>query len=239
MRGIVLSGGLGSRLYPLTHVTNKHLLPIYNKPMIFYPIETLVRAGIKEILVIVSGPHAGHFLPILKNGQDFGLNKIEYAVQDKADGGIGDALSLAENFANGEDICVILGDNTMDVDITDHIRNFKSGAKIFLKEVADPSEFGVPRFDDKNKIIEIIEKPEQPPSNYAVIGLYLYDQNVFDIIRKCTPSDRNQLEITSCNNLYLSEGKLDYAILENFWIDAGTHDNLYLANKYWYEKSKK
>ena len=200
MKGVILAGGLATRLYPLTFATNKHLLPVYNKPMIFYPIQTLVKAGVTEVLVIVSGPHSGHFIQVLKNGKELGLTHLEFAYQENPKGGIADALSLAEKFANNEPITVILGDNTTDADITDAITSFKTGALVFLKQVPDPQRFGVPRFDkhNSNKIVEIIEKPKIPPSNYAVTGLYVYDNKVFHYIKKCDPgfAGRNELEIT-------------------------------------------
>lgn len=238
MKGIILAGGLGSRLYPLTYATNKHLLPVYDKPMIYYPIQTLVKAGIKEVLVIVSGPHSGHFIPVLKNGKDFGVEHIEFAYQEKPDGGIADALSLARYFADNEPVTVILGDNTTDADISKPVREFKEGATIFLKKVPDPNRYGVPRFDEKDskKIVEIIEKPKNPPSEYAVTGLYIYDNSVFDVIKECKPSWRGELEITDVNNAYLNKGKLTWSELKGYWLDAGTFDTLYLANKYWTEK---
>jgi len=238
MKGIILAGGLGSRLYPLTYATNKHLLPVYDKPMIYYPIQTLVKAGIKEVLVIVSGPHSGHFIPVLKNGKEFGVDHIEFAYQEKPDGGIADALSLAKNFSDNGPITVILGDNTTDADISGAVKSFKKGANIFLKKVPDPKRFGVPRFDDKDtsKILEIIEKPKDPPSEYAVTGLYIYDNNVFEFIKTCKPSWRGELEITDVNNAYLKRGELTWSELNGYWLDAGTFDTIYLANKYWSEK---
>lgn len=241
MKGVILAGGLATRLYPLTYATNKHLLPVYDKPMIFYPINTLVHAGIKEILIVVSGPHSGHFINVLKNGKELGIKHLEYAYQENPKGGIADALSLAEDFADGEAITVILGDNTTDADISKPVREFKEGALIFLKKVSDPARFGVPRFDPKNpkKILEIIEKPKKPPSNYAVTGLYIYDNQVFDFIKKCRPSWRGELEITDVNNFYLKAGKLNWVELEGYWLDAGTFDTLFAANVYWAKKSKK
>lgn len=238
MKGIILAGGLGSRLYPLTYATNKHLLPVYDKPMIYYPIQTLVKAGIKEVLVIVSGPHSGHFIPVLKNGKDFGVEHIEFAYQEKPDGGIADALSLARYFADNEPVTVILGDNTTDADISKPVKEFKEGATIFLKKVPDPNRYGVPRFDEKDptKILEIIEKPKNPPSEYAVTGVYIYDNTVFDVIKNCKPSWRGELEITDVNNAYLQKNKLTWSELKGYWLDAGTFDTLYLANKYWTEK---
>lgn len=242
MKGVVLAGGLGTRLYPLTHATNKHLLPVYDKPMIYYPIQTLVKAGVTEIMIIVSGPHSGDFIHVLKNGHDFGVKHLEYAYQEKPDGGIADALSLAEDFADNQNVTVILGDNTTDADITKPLADFKDGAMVFLKQVPDPKRFGVPRFDlaDKAKITEIIEKPKDPPSSFAVTGLYVYDNRVFDFIRKCDPnySGRGELEITQVNNLYIQEGKLSWAELDGYWLDAGTFDTLYAANSHWAQKNK-
>lgn len=236
MKGVILAGGLGTRLYPLTWATNKHLLPIYDKPMIVYPIEFLVKAGIKDILVVTSGPHAGHFLRVLKNGKELGLNHLEYAFQESADGGIADALSLAKDFADEEPIAVVLGDNTTDADIRKEVKSYKNGAKIFLKKVPDPERFGVPEFDDKGKIVNIEEKPEVPKSAFAVTGVYIYDTEVFDIIKKLKPSERGQLEITDVNNAYLKKGRLTWAELKGFWGDAGTYASLFKANKYWAEK---
>lgn len=238
MKGVVLAGGLGTRLYPLTHVSNKHLLPVYDKPMIFYPIETLVKAGIKDIMIVTSGPHVGHFLGVLKNGIELGLDHLEYAYQEKPDGGIADALSLAEDFADGGNVTVILGDNTTDADISPAVKNFKSGALIFLKEVDDPHRFGVPVFDKDKKIIKIEEKPKDPKSNFAVSGLYIYDSHVFDIIKNIKPSGRGELEITDVNNKYIEEGKLNWTQLKGFWSDTGTFDSLFQAGTYWASKKK-
>lgn len=241
MKGVILAGGLGTRLYPLTYATNKHLLPVYNKPMIYYPIQTLIHAGIKEILIVVSGPHSGHFLHVLKNGKDFGIKHLEYAYQEKPDGGIADALAMAEDFADNGPVTVILGDNTTDADISRTVRDFKSGAVVFLKKVSDPQRFGVPRFDekDKEKIAEIVEKPKQPPSDYAVTGLYIYDQDVFEYIKQCDPNyiGRGELEITQVNNFYIQKGKLRWSELNGYWLDAGTFDTLLQANTYWAKKN--
>lgn len=239
MKGVILAGGLATRLYPLTYVTNKHLLPIYNKPMVFYPIHTLVTAGITEILVVISGPHVGHFISVLKNGKQFGIKHLEYAYQENPKGGIADALSLAEDFADGGSITVILGDNTTDADLLKAVRAFKKGGLIFLKKVPDPKRFGVPRFDrkDPSKIIEIVEKPEKPASDYAVSGLYLYDNRVFDFIRKCKPSWRKELEITDVNNFYIKDGSLRWVELDGYWLDAGTFKTLLSANIYWAKKA--
>jgi glucose-1-phosphate thymidylyltransferase len=242
MKGVILAGGLGTRLYPLTHVTNKHLLPIYNKPMIFYPIQTLVSAGITEILIVTSGPHVGDFLGVLKNGKELGVTHLEYAYQEKPDGGIADALSLAENFADGESITVILGDNTTDADLSSAIKRFKDGAVVFLKKVPDPKRFGVPQFDSQNSknIIKIEEKPKEPKSEYAVTGVYIYDNKVFDYIRKCDPNfaGREELEITEVNNFYIKEKKLSWEELSGYWNDAGTFDSLFRASNYWATQKK-
>jgi len=242
MKGVILAGGLATRLYPLTFATNKHLLPVYDKPMIFYPIQTLVKAGINDVLIIVSGPHAGHFIQVLRNGKEFGLSHLEFAYQENPRGGIADALSLAKDFSDSKPITVILGDNTTDADISEAVRNFKNGALIFLKKVPDPSRFGVPNFDKKNpkKILEIIEKPKIPPSDYAVTGLYIYDNRVFDYIKKCDPdfAGRGELEITQVNNFYIKNNALSWSELDGYWLDAGTFDTLLLANLYWAKKKK-
>ena len=241
MKGVILAGGLGTRLYPLTHVTNKHLLPVYDKPMIFYPIQTLVSAGITEIIIVTSGPHVGDFLGVLKNGKELGVKHLEYAYQEKPDGGIADALALAEDFADNEPIAVILGDNTTDADIKPAAEQFADGAVIFLKEVPDPNRFGVAVFDpaDPSKIIRIDEKPKDPQSNYAVTGLYMYDKNVFEYIRQCDPnySGRGELEITQVNNMYIEQKKLGWQKLDGFWSDAGTFKSLFTSAEYWSQKS--
>ncbi|QLG69603.1 MAG: Glucose-1-phosphate thymidylyltransferase [Candidatus Woesebacteria bacterium] len=237
MKGVVLAGGLGTRLYPLTYATNKHLLPVYDKPMVFYPISTLVKAGIKEVLVVTGGPYAGHFVRVLKNGKELGVKHLEYAYQE-GEGGIAAALSLAEDFADGDSICVILGDNCTDADISADVKRFKEGAHLFLREIPDPERFGVPVFGKNREIIRIEEKPKKPKSNYAVTGLYLYDFSVFSKIKKIKPSGRGELEITDVNNLYLQEKKLTWSILRGYWRDAGTFETLFEANKYWAKKSK-
>ena len=238
MKGVITAGGLGSRLYPLTHATNKHLLPVYNQPMIYYPIKTLVDAGIKEVLVIIGGPHAGDFIRVLKNGEDFGVKHIEFAYQEN-EGGIAEAIRLSEDFADEEPVCVILGDNCTDADIRKEVNAFSDGAFIFLRKVKDPRRFGVPVFNDKNKIVRIEEKPKKPKSNYAVTGLYIYDFTVFDKIRSLKPSGRGELEVTDLNNLYLKEGKLDWTRLKGYWSDAGSFDSLFEVNKFWARKSKR
>jgi glucose-1-phosphate thymidylyltransferase len=240
MKGVVLAGGLGAELYPLTFATNKHLLPVYDKPMVFYPLETLVRAGIKDILLVVGGPHAGHFIRVLKNGKKLGIKHLEYAFQE-TEGGIADALSLAEEFANHQPIAVILGDNTTEANISQEVKNFKEGCLIFIKKVPDLHRFGVPVFAEKDsrKIIRIEEKPRQPKSPFAVTGFYLYDSQVFPYIKKCRPSSRGRLEITDVNNFYIKNGQLNWVLLKDFWSDAGTFESLFRTSTYWAEKKLK
>ncbi|MCU1242306.1 MAG: Nucleotidyl transferase [Candidatus Acidoferrum typicum] len=231
MRGVVLAGGTGSRLNPLTRVTNKHLLPVYDKPMVYYPIQTLVNAGIQEILLVTGGKNAGEFLRLLGNGRDFGLKHINYTYQD-GEGGIAEALGLAEHFADGEPVCVVLGDNIIENNVRKAVENFKKqshGAKILLKEVEDAERFGVAEVRG-DRVVSIEEKPRKPKSNYAVIGIYLYDSTVFQKIRRLRPSGRGELEITDVNNFYLEEGNLTYEILDGWWTDAGTFDSLLRAN---------
>jgi len=232
MKGVILAGGTGSRLYPLTRVTNKHLLPVFDRPMIFYPLQSLVNAGMRDILLVTGGQNAGDFLRLLGNGKDFGLKHINYTYQE-GEGGIADALRLAEHFADGEAICVVLGDNIIETNIVAACEKFQQqrrGAHIILKEVSDPQRFGVPVFAGE-KIIRIEEKPATPASRYAVIGIYMYDATVFDRIRTLKPSARGELEITDVNNQYLREGLLSYSILEGWWTDAGTFDSLLRANQ--------
>lgn len=242
MKGVILAGGLGTRLYPLTHVTNKHLLPVYDKPMIYYPIQTMVNAGISDVLLITSGPHVGHFLSVLKNGKELGLKHLEYAYQEKPDGGIADALSYAEDFADNDSITVMLGDNTTDFDISNTVKSFTDGALIFLKKVTDPQRFGIAVFDknDPKKISRIDEKPQNPESDLAVTGLYIYDNKVFDYIKRCDPNfaRRGELEITEVNNFYINEGKLRWEELNGYWSDAGTFESLYQASSFWAKKIK-
>ena len=239
MKGVIVAGGLGTRLYPLTHVANKHLLPVYDKPMIFYPIDTLVKAGIEEIMIVVGGPHCGQFLSVLRNGHDLGVKHLEFAYQER-EGGIAEALSLAEDFADCGSVAVILGDNTTDADISKEVKSFSEGATIFIKEVPDPERFGVPTFSpDKTKIVKITEKPKKPDSNFAVTGLYLYDNKVFDYIKNLNPSKRGELEITDVNNAYAKSGNLKWAGLKGFWRDAGTFDTLLEVNNFWAKKAKK
>ncbi|MBN1829399.1 MAG: NTP transferase domain-containing protein [Deltaproteobacteria bacterium] len=233
MKGIVLAGGLGTRMHPLTKVTNKHLLPVYDKPMIYYPIETLVNAGIEEILIVTGGNSAGDFLKLLGNGKAFGLKHLNYTYQE-GEGGIAAALALAEYFADKDRIIVVLGDNIIEGNIRKAVQDFikqESGAKIMLKEVSDPNRFGVPAFEN-GKIVRIDEKPEHPASSYAVIGVYMYDSNVFDVVKTLKPSVRGELEITDVNNHYIKEGIITYEILEGWWTDAGTFDSLkYATNR--------
>jgi len=232
MKGIILAGGLGSRLRPLTKVTNKHLLPIYDKPMIYYPIETLVRAGITDIMVVTGGTSAGDFLRLLGNGSEFGLKDIYYTYQE-GEGGIADALKLCEHFAEGNRVVVILGDNIVQDDIAPYVERFKqqdSGARILLKKVPDPERFGVPELDGE-RIVRIEEKPTAPKSQYAVTGIYMYDRRVFDFIRRLKPSHRGELEITDVNNHYIREGDLHYDVLEGWWTDAGQFESLYNATQ--------
>lgn len=231
MKGVVLAGGKGSRLNPLTRVTNKHLLPIYDKPMIYYPIQTLVNAGIHEILLVTGGNNAGDFLRLLGNGRDFGLKHIDYTYQE-GEAGIAHALALAEYFANGQPVCVILGDNIIENNICGVVENFRrkpEGATILLKEVPDAQRFGVPELRG-DRVVSIEEKPRDPKSSYAVIGIYLYDPTVFDKIRELKPSGRGELEISDVNNMYIQEGKLRFEILEGWWTDAGTFESLLRAN---------
>jgi len=232
MKGVVLAGGLGSRLYPLTKITNKHLLPVFDKPMIYYPIQCLVNAGITDILVVTGGNYAGHFLQLLRNGSDFGLRRLGYAYQE-GEGGIADALKLAEEFADGESICVVLGDNIIEGNIkkaADDFRAQGAGAKILLKEVHDPERFGVATVDETGKVLRIVEKPKEPETNQAVIGIYMYDAEVFDICRTLKPSDRGELEITDVNNEYVRRGTLTSEKLDGWWTDAGTFESLYRSS---------
>jgi glucose-1-phosphate thymidylyltransferase len=231
MKGVVLAGGTGSRLSPLTRVTNKHLLPIHDKPMVYYPIQTLVNAGIHEILLVTGGKNAGDFLRLLGNGREFGLKHINYTYQE-GEGGIAAALSLAEFFADRQPICVILGDNIVECSIAPYVENFRkqeSGARILLKEVPDPQRFGVPEIRE-NRIIRIDEKPAKPASPYAVTGIYMYDPGVFDIIKTLNPSPRGELEITDVNNTYIAQGKMQYDLLNGWWTDAGTFESLLRAS---------
>ncbi|MEA3347306.1 MAG: sugar phosphate nucleotidyltransferase [Candidatus Auribacterota bacterium] len=231
MKGVILAGGLGTRLCPLTKITNKHLLPVYDKPMIFYPLKTLIDAGVKDIMIVTGGNNAGDFLRLLGNGKEFGLKRLHYAYQE-GEGGIADALSLAEHFAEGQNLVVILGDNIIEGSIRESVkkfRNVKKGARIFLKQVPDPKRFGVPVIKGK-KIIKIQEKPKKAASPYAVIGIYMYDNEVFKIVKGLTLSERKELEITDVNNAYINNGTMKFEILKGWWTDAGTIESLYHAN---------
>jgi glucose-1-phosphate thymidylyltransferase len=230
MKGVVLAGGTGSRLFPLTKITNKHLLPIYDKPMVFYPIQTLVDAGVRDIMIVTGGRNAGDFLRLLGNGKDFGLEHLNYAYQE-GEGGIAEALALAEHFVDGDRICVVLGDNILERSIRDAVDAFEkqpAGARILLKEVPDAGRFGVAEIRG-DRIAGIEEKPRHPKSNYAVTGIYMYDQTVFQKIRMLVPSDRGELEITDVNNAFIAEGSLAFSFLEGWWTDAGTFDSLLRA----------
>jgi glucose-1-phosphate thymidylyltransferase len=230
MKGIVLAGGTGSRLFPLTKITNKHLLPIYDRPMIYYPIQTLVDAGITEILIVTGGRNSGDFLRLLANGKQFGLKHINYTYQE-GEGGIADALGLAEHFADGQKICVVLGDNIIEGNILEAANRFRaqqSGAHILLKEVHDAERFGVAEVSGP-RIVGIEEKPSKPKSNYAVTGIYMYDATVFDKIRTLVPSRRGELEITDVNNAYIKEGSMTFSYLDGWWTDAGTFESLLRA----------
>ena len=230
MKGVVLAGGLGSRLSPMTRVTNKHLLPIYDRPMIYYPLRTLVDAGISEILLVTGGNNAGDFLKLIGNGHEFGLKHVHYTYQE-GEGGIADALGLAEDFADGEPLCVILGDNILQRSIKPSVEKYAKrgkGATVLLKEVPDPERFGVPTLEN-GRIVSIEEKPKRPRSKYAVIGVYMYDARVFEIIHGLTPSERGELEITDVNNRYLAWGELSHEIIDGWWTDAGTVESLYRA----------
>jgi glucose-1-phosphate thymidylyltransferase len=230
MKGIVLAGGTGSRLFPLTKITNKHLLPIYDRPMIYYPIQTLVDAGIQDIMIVTGGRNSGDFLRLLANGKEFGLKHINYTYQE-GEGGIADALALAEHFADGQQICVVLGDNIIEGSIraaADQFRRQSAGAHILLKEVPDAERFGVAEVSG-GRILGIQEKPSQPKSNYAVTGIYMYDASVFQKIKTLVPSGRGELEITDVNNAYIVEGTMTFSFLDGWWTDAGTFDSLLRA----------
>lgn len=232
MKGIILAGGLGTRMYPLTKITNKHLLPVYDKPMIYYPLQALVNAGIEDILIVTGGTYAGDFLRLLGNGHEFGLKHINYTYQE-GEGGIAAALILAEFFADKDKICVILGDNVIEKNIRTAVAAFKrqkAGAKIIIKEVPDPQRFGVPVLAG-DKIAQIEEKPTTPKSPYAVTGIYLYDNTVFDIIKTLGPSGRGELEITDVNNAYIEKGQLTWEVLDGWWTDAGTFESLLRASQ--------
>jgi glucose-1-phosphate thymidylyltransferase len=231
LKGVVLAGGLGTRLRPLTAVTNKHLLPVYDQPMIYYPIRTLVNAGITDIMIVTGGNSAGDFLKLLGNGKAFGLKHLNYTYQE-GEGGIADALSLVEHFAAGEPVCVVLGDNIIEGNIRTAVRSSRhqgGGAKILLKKVPDPQRFGVPELDGR-RVVRIEEKPKVPKSEYAVIGIYMYDSDVFEAIKTLKPSDRGELEITDVNNIYIDRDEMTWDELEGWWTDAGTFESLLRAS---------
>lgn len=232
MRGVVLAGGLGTRLDPITRIINKHLLPVYDKPMIYYPIRALVNAGIEDILIVTGGRNAGDFLKLLGNGREFGLKHLDFTYQE-GEGGIAEALGLARHFSRGERLCVMLGDNIIERNVVGPVNAFRQqerGAKILLKEVPDPARFGVPRFDGA-RVVAIEEKPETPASRYAVTGIYLFDETVFDKIDRLERSARDELEITDVNNQYIAEGTMTWDVLEGWWTDAGTVESLLLASR--------
>ena len=231
MKGVVLAGGVGTRLRPLTRVTNKHLLPVYDKPMVFYPIQTLVEAGITEIMLVTGGNNAGDFLRLIGNGEEFGLKHMNYAYQ-KTEGGIADALRLARHFVGDDKVAVILGDNFVQGSVRKAVQDFMKqprGAKIFLKEVSNPQDFGVAVLEGE-KVVRVIEKPPVPPSNLAVIGIYLYDASVFEICETLVPSDRGELEITDVNNEYIRRGVMTYEVIEGWWADCGSFEALLRSN---------
>ena len=231
MKGVILAGGLGSRLHPLTKITNKHLLPVHSNPMIYYPIQTLINAGIEDIMIVTGGNSAGDFLRLLGNGKDFGLKHLNYTYQE-GEGGIADALSLVEHFADDQPVCVVLGDNIIEKNIrsaADEYRKQGGGAKIMLKKVHDPQRFGVPELDG-DKVLRIEEKPKDPKSDYAVVGIYFYDHTVFEVIKTLVPSERGELEITDVNNHYIRRGEMTWNELDGWWTDAGTFESLLRAS---------
>jgi glucose-1-phosphate thymidylyltransferase len=231
VKGIILAGGLGTRLQPMTRITNKHLLPVFDRPMIYYPLECLIKAGIDDIMIVTGGNHAGDFLRLLKNGKEFGLKHLNYTYQE-GEGGIAEALGLCEHFAEGDAVCVVLGDNLIERNIVGSMARFREqggGARILLKEVADPERFGVAELDGE-RVVRIEEKPARPRSNLAVTGIYMYDTRVFEIIRTLNPSNRGELEITDVNNRYAEWGDLRYEILDGWWTDAGTVESLHRAS---------
>ncbi len=236
MKGIILAGGKATRLRPLTKITSKQLLPVYDKPMIYYPIDTLVKAGIKDILIIVAPEYSGHFLNLLGSGKDFNVN-FSYEVQEEPRG-LADAFRVGETFIGDDNVTMILGDNIFDQDFTESIASFQKGGKVFAKKVHDPERFGVVDFDENHNVLSIVEKPEVPKSEYAVVGLYIYDNRVIQYAKELTPSERGEIEITDINNRYLRDGALVVDIIDGIWQDAGTFDSLYEASKYWYDKKK-
>jgi glucose-1-phosphate thymidylyltransferase len=234
MKGIILSGGLGTRLYPLTKVTSKQLLPVYNKPMIYYPLQTLITGGVEEILVIVSRDHAGDYLKLLGSGREFGV-KFSYEIQDRPDG-LGQAFQIGKTFIGDDSVAMILGDNIFEDDFSDAIRNFKGGGHVFAKKVHDPERFGVVKFDSNMKAEKIVEKPKVHLSDYAITGLYIYDNRVVDIAQNLKPSERGELEIVDIHNWYLERGELNVSVVEGEWIDAGTVEALYRATQFIYKR---
>jgi glucose-1-phosphate thymidylyltransferase len=229
MRGIILSGGSGSRLYPLTKITSKQLLPVYNRPMIYYPLNTLIKAGIKEIMIIVAPDRAGDYLNLLGSGKEFGV-KFSYEIQEEPKG-LAQAFLIAENFINNENVAMLLGDNIFEDDFSKEIKSFKSGGKIFVKKVSDPERFGVVKFGEEGTIEQIVEKPKTWISDYAITGLYVFDKRVVEIAKNIKPSARGELEITDINNWYLKNGELETAQVNGLWLDAGTFDSLYKAQQ--------
>jgi len=236
MKGIVLAGGRATRLRPLTKITSKQLLPVYDKPMIYYPIQTLIKGGIKDILVIVAPEYSGHFLHLLGSGKDMGV-KFSFEIQEEP-GGIAQAFIVGERFIGKDPVTLILGDNIFDYDFSESIKSFTTGAKIFAKEVSDPERFGVVEFDAQHKALSIEEKPKSPKSNYAVVGMYIYDNRVVDIAKNLKPSERGEVEITDVNKAYLEKGELEVDVIDGIWEDAGTFDSLLRVNNYWAEKAK-
>jgi glucose-1-phosphate thymidylyltransferase len=231
MKGVILAGGLGTRLFPLTKITNKHLLPVYDRPMIYYPIQALVNAGVRDIMIVTGGRKSGDFLSLLGNGSEFGLKHLNYTYQE-GEGGIAEALGLASHWASGDKVCVVLGDNIIQYNIAKAVRDFEhqeKGAKILLKEVHDPERFGVAELDGE-RVVKIVEKPKAPKSNKAVIGIYMYDARVFEIIKTLKPSERGELEITDVNNWYIRDGSMSFETLQGWWTDAGTFESLHRAS---------
>ncbi len=231
MKGVILAGGLGTRLFPLTKITNKHLLPVYDRPMIYYPIQALVNAGVRDIMIVTGGRKSGDFLSLLGNGSEFGLKHLNYTYQE-GEGGIAEALGLASHWASGDKVCVVLGDNIIQYNIAKAVRDFErqdKGAKILLKEVHDPERFGVAELEGE-RVVKIVEKPKAPKSNKAVIGVYMYDARVFEIIKTLKPSERGELEITDVNNWYIRDGSMTFETLQGWWTDAGTFESLHRAS---------
>ena len=231
MKGVILAGGLGTRLFPLTKITNKHLLPVYDRPMIYYPIQALVNVGVRDIMIVTGGRKSGDFLSLLGNGSEFGLKHLNYTYQE-GEGGIAEALGLASHWASGDKVCVVLGDNIIQYNIAKAVRDFErqdKGAKILLKEVHDPERFGVAELEGE-RVVKIVEKPKAPKSNKAVIGVYMYDARVFEIIKTLKPSERGELEITDVNNWYIRDGSMTFETLQGWWTDAGTFESLHRAS---------